>query len=224
MRLKKILACCSLMAVALSASAGVELTFEDRGTGFNALDSAYKGASFIGGAFSLGSKSAGGIGNFEGLTDGGAHPTNNVAMIFNNDGVDQADPGKLVINFNAGFSTSFQMLYSAIGSFEGTGVEVWSGLDGTGTLLSSSDAFASLNQSGCAVTIACAWGGINLDLGKSIAHSIVIHGPDDTYFFDNIIFGDLPSGTGGGDVPEPTGTALTLAALGALAFTRRRRS
>lgn len=223
MRLNKILACCSLMAAALGANASVELTFEELGTGYNSLSS-YKGATFVGAAYSIGAK-PGGVGNFKGKTDA-THLTNVVALTFDDDDTLQGDPGQLIINFDAGFSTFFQMLYTTIGTWEGTGVQVYSGANGTGTLLASSDAFASLSHPAppaCGTGIACTWGGINLDLGNKIAHSIVINAPDDVYFFDNLIFGDLPSGTGG-TVPEPTGAALTLAALGALAITRRRRS
>lgn len=222
MRLNKILACCALMATALSANAGLELTFEDRGTTFAALGSPYSGASFVGSPYTYGSKSAGGIGNFVGQVDA-SHLTNNVALFFNTAGTGVGDPAQLVINLDAGFSTVFQMLFTTIDSWEGTGVQVYSGLNGEGTLLGDSGPFATVDQTGCAAFIACKWEGISIDLGKNIAHSIVISGPNATYYFDNIIFGDLPAGTGG-DVPEPTGAALTLAALGALAISRRRKS
>ncbi len=222
MRLNKILACCALMATALSASAGVELTFEDRGTTFAALGNPYPGITFVGSPFTYGAKSAGGLGKFEGQVDA-THPTNNVALFFNSSDIENGDPAQLVINLDAGFSTFFQMLYTTIDSWDGTGVQVFSGENGSGDLLGSSGAFSIVDQTGCAAGIACKWQGINIDLGKNIARSVVISGPDATYFFDNIIFGDLPSGTGG-DVPEPTGAALTLAALGALVISRRRKS
>lgn len=221
MRLKKILACCSLMAAALNASAGIELTFEDRGLTYSALGSPYAGVKFVGSPFTYGAVGAGGLGNFAGQVDAD-HLTNNVALWMNSSDVISGDPSTLVINLDAGFSTLFKMLYTTLDSWEGTGVQVFSGLNGTGDLLGSSGAFSFVAQPGCEADIACRWAGVNIDLGKSIARSVVISAPDATYFFDNLFFGDLPAGTGGGDVPEPAGAALTLAALSALAITRRR--
>lgn len=221
MRLKKILAGCSLMAAALNASAGVELTFEDRGLTFAALTSPYAGVNFVGAPFTYGAVGAGGDGNFVGKTDPD-HLTNNVALWMDSDAV-AGDSSQLVINVTGGFSTIFKMLYTTYDVWEKTGVQVFSGENGTGDLLGSSGAFAFVDQTGCETAVACNWSGINIDLGKSIARSVVISAPDATFFFDNLFFGDLPAGTGGGDVPEPAGAALALAALSALAITRRRK-
>lgn len=222
MRLNKILASCSLMAVALSASASVELTFEDRGVGFTPLGNPYTGFTFKGTtAYSFGSAAGGGTGSFAGQVDA-AHPVNNTALFFDNPRIGNGSAGQLVINVDAGFSTLFKMLYTTYDAWLGTNVQIFSGLDGTGTLLGSSGAFSTIDQTGCAVSIACKWGQVNIDLDDNIAHSVVIKAPDAVYFFDNFFFGDLAT-VPGGDVPEPTGTALTLAALGALAITRRRK-
>lgn len=221
MRLKKILACFSLMAVALSASASVELTFEDRGVAYSALGNPYTGFTFIGSPFTYGSNAAGGIGNFVGKVDA-AHPVNNVALFVDAPGA-SGRPTQLVINVDAGFSTLFELLFTTYESWDDTDVEVYSGLNGTGTLLASNGILPVVDQTGCATGIACKWGKVSLDLDNSIAHSVVISVPDAVFFFDNFFFGDLPATVPGGDVPEPAGTALSLAALGALALTRRRK-
>ncbi len=224
MRLKKILACCSLMAVALSASASVELTFEDRGVVTGAVGNPYAGITFSGSPFTRGSTLAGGTGNFVGQVDA-SHLTNNVAMFVNDPAIGTGFSSSLTINVAAGFSTLFQMLYTTYDSWPGTNVQIFSEADGKGTLLGSTGPFPLVDQTGCTAPLACNWGLLDIDLDDNVAHSVVITSPDNVFYFDNIVFGDLPSGTTDpGTVPEPTGAALALTALGALAFTRRRRS
>lgn len=150
-------------------------------------------------------------------------------------------PGDFYINVAAGFSGKFSMLYTTTLNASGFDfVELFSGESGTGGLIqagsrpdpnkpgSTLPGAALAKQAPCVDPkgieqkgIYCTWAELALDFTDT-AKSVHISGASGVYFFDNMTFGPLDSTQPGTDVPEPAGIALSLAALGALAWTRKR--
>lgn len=150
-------------------------------------------------------------------------------------------PADFYINVAAGFSGTFSMLYTTTPGASGFDfVELFGGVDGTGSLIKAGSRpdpnnaggtlpGAALTQQAACIDpkgnaqpgLYCTWGQIALDFTDT-AKSVHISGASGVYFFDNMTFGPLSSTPPGGDVPEPAGIALSLAALGALAWTRKR--
>ena len=147
------------------------------------------------------------------------------------------------INVAAGFSGTFSMIYTTTQAITDGGdfVELFSGTNGTGNVVNAGSRpdpkrpgdnlpGAQLKRQGECINPAdpletlagvyCTWSEIKLDF-TDIARSVHISGASNVYFFDNMTFG-LASPSPGTDVPEPGGIALSLAALGALAWTRKR--
>ncbi len=184
---------------------------------------AAQGISFSANAWSMVSKIAQsdpGSGNFfrgldannKSLTRGALHLAIDPSTLPGN-----VDP-TLVINVAEGFDTDFSLLYAA--SISGKGkVSVFSATDGLGDELASFD----LNE-GAACDIKpgwlCNWTAAGAQF-SGLAHSIRISGNDGQFLFDDI---RLQRNTGSNPVPEPGGLALSLAALGALAWGRKRRA
>ena len=147
--------------------------------------------------------------------------------------------GSFFINVEQGFKDSFSMLYTAATNARNNGVvrvysEINGGGDslsvnsGLGTTATSPLASAPLQaQSVCidpdtgkaAPDFYCTWARLELGFAGT-ARSIEVSGDFTKYFFDDLQLG--ATGGGGGTVPEPSGVALSLAALGALAWTRQR--
>jgi len=130
------------------------------------------------------------------------------------------------INLAAGFGETFKMLYTSTLQSGGISVEVFGGENGTGGLIGTASLIerqapcrdpSGVVQQG----LWCTWDEVALDF-KGPAKSVHISGVTGKYFFDNMAFGPLATIPPGTDVPEPGGIALSLAALGALAWTRKR--
>lgn len=123
-----------------------------------------------------------------------------------------------VIGVANGFTDSFSMIYTALADLSSASVSVY---DETHTLIGSQSLLA---QATCPTDgFLCNWGSINIALNGQTAFFVEISGPSSSMYFDNMVFGDVNAGTGS-DVPEPQGVALSFAALGALAWSRRRSS
>ncbi len=88
-------------------------------------------------------------------------------------------------------------------------VQVWSGADGTGSLIASFDLLANATQ-GCSDTAFCHWDRLGGPLGEN-ALSVTFGAGTQAAAFDNITV-----------VPEPTSVLLVGLAFAALAATRRR--
>jgi len=126
------------------------------------------------------------------------------------------------INIESGFDTNFSMLYAA--SISGKGdVAVFSGANGEGDKLGGFDMAPGaecLSPTTGQVLNGwlCNWVEGRFAF-QGTAHSIRISGDDAQFFFDDIRL-QLNGNTN--PVPEPGGVALSLAALGALAWSRKR--
>ena len=126
-----------------------------------------------------------------------------------------------VMDVPAGFDTGFSFYYSAV-VYPGT-VEVFSGLDGTGSLLASLD--LAVTPSGgapeCTYGAYCPWVPIGVSFSGT-AESVVFSGSANYIGFDNITLGSNVPVPG---VPEPaTLTLFGSGLLGLAKLARRRRS
>lgn len=231
MRLIKALATSSLLALAAPAFAGVLLDFEPLANKslaeLQAVGDYYAstyGITFTGDAYALiDSDAPGGIGsgNF------GNAPSRWTGVWLTQPTNEPTSPNTtFTINVNGGFDSLFSLYYTTTASAVSGNVSL---RDASGV------AFASFSLP--AITRSCAppplgsgdladnfycWDNAVFDFssfGKS-AYSIQITGSDSDFLFDNMAFGDATDPPV--DLPEPAGMALSLAALGALAWTRRR--
>jgi len=125
---------------------------------------------------------------------------------------------QFVMNVAAGFDTDFSLLYAA--SISGGGqVSIFSDADGQGQQLGSFD-LSSGSVCEPREGWLCSWTEASLKFSGK-AHSIRFSGDDGQFLFDDI---RLQLNQSGNPVPEPGGVALSLAALGALAWNRKRRA
>ncbi|MCV2349970.1 PEP-CTERM sorting domain-containing protein [Paucibacter sp. Y2R2-4] len=183
---------------------------------------AAQGISFSKNAWSMASKIAQsnpGDGNFfrgldannKSLTRGALH------LALNPDAPPTQADQAFVINVAEGFDTDFSLLYAA--SISGKGqISIFSNADGLGDVLGSVDLIEGAQ---CVIRPGwlCNWTPAGVQF-SGVAHSIRISGNDGQFLFDDI---RLQLNQGGNPVPEPGGMALSLAALGALAWSRKRR-
>jgi len=116
-----------------------------------------------------------------------------------------------VMNVAAGFDTGFSFYYADQVGFTGS-VSVYSGLDGTGSLLASLSLPSTPNPYNEWVPI-----GVSFD---GMAQSVVFSGAANYIAFDNITLG---AAMPGGAVPEPATWAMMLMGFGAMGFALRRR-
>jgi hypothetical protein len=115
------------------------------------------------------------------------------------------------MNVAPGFNGLASIWYSAT---DATTVSIWSGVDGTGTLLHTWN-LANNAQVGCGDSPFCNWTQLSFDLGANIGRSIVFGNAASVAGFDNVAVNTVP-------VPA----ALPLLAMGVAgmgAFMRRRK-
>lgn len=116
------------------------------------------------------------------------------------------------MNVAAGFTTGFSFYYADQVGFTGS-VSVYSGQDGTGSLLSSLSLPSTPNPYNV-------WAPIGVSFGGT-AESVVFSGSANYIAFDNVTLG---STTPGVVVPEPSSFAIAgLGGLGLVGYALRRR-
>jgi hypothetical protein len=207
-----LVAVASLSAPMVAPAAVIVLTFEGVGD-LNSVGEFYNGGggpdygvSFSPETLALVDSDAGGNGSFAN------EPSPSTVMFF-------LEADEAVLNVAAGFRTGFSFFYSAA---EAGSVRVYSGVDGTGSLLASLDLVAQFDQgcSGDPTGDYCNWTPVGV-LFAGIARSIDFGGAANFIGFDDITFGsDKP-----GVVPEPGSLALLglgLAGLGIGRWRKRR--
>ncbi len=126
-----------------------------------------------------------------------------------------------IMNVASGFDTGFSTFYTST-NFGGA-IEVWSGLNATGSLLGTVNLLALGDGSGDACTNPganfCRWAQAGTTFAGT-AFSVRFTGTANQIGFDNVTFGsDNPNTV----VPEPSTYALLATGLAGLAFARRRR-
>jgi hypothetical protein len=123
-----------------------------------------------------------------------------------------------ILNVTNGFDTGFSFFYT---SSTAATVSVFSGLNGTGTLLGTIDLNAQYNQNcgGDPSGDFCNFTNAGVAFAGT-AYSIDFGGTAGQTGYDDITFG---SAVAGGAVPEPATWAMMLAGFGMIGFAARRR-
>lgn len=226
MRAAKTLITAALMALAVPALAGTTLLdFESVSSVTTDLskDKLYAGLgiNFTTNAWSAASRKAKtdpGEGYFyRGLDANGF--TNNRGGLWIWDG--DTDTGELsfFINVAKGFNTEFGLSYTTGDGVAGR-VEIYSEENGKGELVNDL-ALASTGACPADPSYLCKWNDPTISLNGKVGKSIRITGANTQLIFDDFRF---QLNGGGTQVPEPGGVALSLAALGALAWSRKRKA
>lgn len=128
--------------------------------------------------------------------------------------------GAATMNVAAGFDTGFSFFYSAFPSANAF-VNVYSGLNGAGTILATLNLTANSSDGGCVGDPngdACHWDAIGVPFAGT-AHSVDFGGLADQAGFDNITLGSEIAG----GVPEPSTWALLIGGFGLAGVSLRRR-
>jgi PEP-CTERM motif len=217
--MKKIVS--SLLAAAcMAGSVGAQvLTFEGIAVGpaqtpignfYNGGSGPNLGIEFFGNALAINSSvgNCGGSGNFA------LQPSGCGVLFF----LTSSSTG---MNRAAGFTTGFSLFYSAANN-PGS-LQVWSGLNGTGTLLASLALPTTGDGSGrpgCGGTNFCPWTAVGIGFAGT-AQSIVFAGVANQIGFDDVTFGSVTPGDP--VVPEPSTYALMATGLAGLGMASRRR-
>jgi hypothetical protein len=115
------------------------------------------------------------------------------------------------MNVAAGFVNAVNFAYSSSSALTGA-VQVWSGLDGTGTLLASIDLANNATSNGCTDSAYCNFGTASMTFA-GIAQSLTFGGAANATVFDNIAITA---------VPEPAAYVFMALGLGGLIARRRR--
>lgn len=217
--MKKLLAV-AIATVCLAGSAQAQvLTFEGihAGGGDSAVGNFYNGGGgpnygieFFGNARAITSfvGECGGTGNFA------LQPSGCGILYF-------AEGAATGMNRAAGFTTGFSLFYASL--YTAGSIEVYEGLNGTGTLLGS--VALPANGSGtsnpaCSGMEFCPWVASGLTFAGS-AKSVLFSGGASFIGFDDVTFG---SSTPGNEVPEPSTYVLMAAGLAGLGVVARRRT
>lgn len=124
------------------------------------------------------------------------------------------------INLSGGFITGSSLYYSALRD-SGVTITAYAGLDGSGRSFD----FDLNSLGGCGGSPGfCSWTKLDLDLGSFTAHSLIVTGIDNSVMLDDLFFVAPDDTQPPGRLPEPGSIALTLGALGALGWKRKRKA
>jgi hypothetical protein len=121
--------------------------------------------------------------------------------------------GNATLDVADGFVSGLRFAYSSTGALAG-GVQVWSGLGGTGSLLASFDLGANAQAGGCSDSAYCHFDSL-FQAFNGTAYSVTFGNAANLALFDDVQVGA---------VPEPSSALLLALGLGGLAATRRRRA
>lgn len=213
-QVKMLVAAASMLAATSASAEIITLDFEGLGNGvsvgnfYNGGGGTNYGVSFSPATLAIIDEDAGGTGNIAN------EPSASTIMFF-------LDANNAILNFAAGFDTGFSFFYT---SSTAASVNVYDGVDGTGTLLATLNLLAQFNQncSGDPNGGFCNWSAIGVTF-EGVAKSIDFGGTANQTGFDNITFGsDIPGG-GTSAVPLPAAVWLFGSALAGFAGFRRNR-
>jgi len=195
-----------LLAAAPAFSAAVTLDFEGASS-FQSLDGFYNGGTDTGGA------SGTNYGVSFGL-DALALSNDELGPYYSNaptSGAVLAPVGlDAALNASTGFIGQASFYYSAV---EDTSVSIFSGLNGTGTLLGTIELLANAQNGGCSDTAYCYWSLASLSF-SGVAQSIQFGDAANVAGFDNVSLAP---------VPLPAAVWLMLSALGGVGVITRRK-
>jgi len=211
MKAMKILLASSLLVVALpSMAAPLTLDFEDATAEFDLIEVGDRyqslGASFSPGALMAMSRKIDSTapGNFYG--PGGE--LNNIGAV-----TQRSSTGKFTITTTESWDGFFSLIYGGVSN-----VVLTAHLLNGNTVSTSVSGPTGLCEGNAYV---CNWASLSLDLKGQAATSFDVVVQSGDVWLDNISFSDAVTDPGT-PVPEPGGVALSLAALGALAWSRKR--
>jgi hypothetical protein len=199
------------LSVSAASASTIVLDFEGLGN-LEVVGNFYNGGGgtdynieFTPGSFALIDADAGGGGNF------GNEPSPDTVLYF-------LDTGAATMNVLDGFTTGFSFFYTSVdlGGF----VNVWSGLDSTGTLLATLTLDALGAGPGDPNGTFSNWEAIGV-LFSGTAYSVDFGGTANYIAFDNVTLGS--NTPGGSPVPVPASLPLLLAGLGGLGLLARRK-
>ncbi len=124
-----------------------------------------------------------------------------------------------IMDVGAGFSNGFSFYYSA--PIYAGSVDVWSGLDGTGTLLATLSLPLTQEKGGTCVSDYCPYVAIGVSFNGT-AESVSFAGTENYIAFADITIGSPDAG--GPPVPEPASFGALATGVLALGMIRRRRA
>lgn len=210
--MSKILALALTAALQPAFAGMISLDFEDS-TSIAKIGSRYAGmgVSFTGDAWSYTSNQAGCTGLASITRDGSC-----AGLILAADPRTTATSASrsFVIDVAAGFVTEFSFVFGLRNS-PGVTIEVWDDFGGQGSMLNST----TLSGAPCATLRFCDWYNGSVAFAD-VGRSVVVRGIDQRLMLDDLRFTTPASSPT--RLPEPSGIALAMGALGALAWTRKR--
>lgn len=216
----KTLMASALLALAVPAfAAPVTLNFEAAPIVAVRVGSTYAqslGITFTPDAWMVASASIGGDGNFYGPGTEDNFGAVTLTPNFYPTGPAPSGLGSFTVEVLNGFDDFFSLRYAGetsttISAYNKAG-DLVKTITGGSTLPCSSAAFV------------CNWEPLRLDIGDTDVFKIVVEGTIGKDWYDNFSFGRLLPADSTGELPEPGGVALSLAALGALAWSRKRQT
>jgi hypothetical protein len=146
-----------------------------------------------------------GLGNFYGSVGNSADQTSNKGAL-------ALTADSFVVSVPGGFNGPFSI------DFAGQGSAHLVALDQLGNVLATFSPAPAGSNNGCAAGFACNWTTLSFDLGSALnVYGVEVSGANGLQWFDNVNFANVNQPTG---VPEPNSLALSLMALGVLAWTR----